>query len=244
MDDNKVYKLLRLIRVADTLLDLDDEAKPTADAMYESLKDDYKWAWPAQEKHLKAWKDDRGGFPEDSEEDETEKQERRKRWEGSPRRKTAEQAEWLRCAILASHSLDYLQRYEATEQRITRDQFGRFFSPESFYEYIWICLNQGLGTRVWKTSPVLPSDTALFARKAVVLVRDAVKRWEHGTDLEKIFPVLTLDDMLPTPADMEASSTVKRELVEAGFEVPPVARPKPQWQGKIKRQKMTNQTND
>lgn len=230
MNDNKIRNLLGHIRVADTKLDLDDEAKPTADVMFEMLKDDYQLnVLPSKKGHLTAWKDDRGGFEEDPGEDEADRQERRKRWERWPELKTAEQAEWLRCAILASHALVYLQQYEATTQPIGR-KFGRFFSPKDFYEYIWICLNQGHGTRVWKTSPNMPADTLLFAQHAFALVQDAVKCWEGGTDLGKIFPVLTLADMLPVPAELSTRSLVEQKLEKAGVEIPAELRIKrPLW---------------
>lgn len=63
------------MRVADTLLDLDAEAIPAANAMYAILQKHYKWRWPNEEKHLLSWQDDRGPYIRDLEQEGEENEE-------------------------------------------------------------------------------------------------------------------------------------------------------------------------
>lgn len=123
------------MRIADDLLDLDEEAQPVADAMYEILHD-RKWKWPDLGKHLSAWKDDRGDCQKDPSEDDEEYRDRMERWRAWPKLKTARQAEWLRCAMVTSRVLGYLQqcrRAVAGELSYTSSKQSLFyFRPEKF----------------------------------------------------------------------------------------------------------------
>lgn len=204
------------MRVADTLLDLDEEAKPTADAMYTILKDDYKWNWPVAAKHLAAWQDDRDEserIRDPKEETEEEYQERLKVWIAWPRKNNNTQFQWLRCAIITSNAFDYLHQCYDQELALRgiSEQGDKYnFRPKAFYEYIWICLNQGFGTRQWKSHPPKSQASgALLAKAAQDLVANAVRRWEQGEDLGAQYPVMTLGDLLPSPYVIEAISVVR-----------------------------------
>jgi hypothetical protein len=80
------------------------------------------------------------------------------------------------------------------------------FHPKSFYEYIWICLCQGYGTRTWKVQPPMPPQSepnhgAWYTSTANKILCEIVAKWEQGHDLEAKFPILTLEDMFPAPKD-------------------------------------------
>ncbi|KAG6989615.1 hypothetical protein FocnCong_v020780 [Fusarium oxysporum f. sp. conglutinans] len=200
------------IRIADNLLDL-DEAKPAADAMFAILQTDYQWSFPSADKHLATWHDDRdkSRCTRSANEDEKLYQQRLERWTAWPIYKTDQQFQWLRCAIITSNALHYLQ--QCHDKGLTLDvkctQGYRYeFIPEEFFEYIWICLNQGYGTQQWKSPPwnsLLSREAggAVLAVSAQKLLAGVVDQWEQGKDLSTQYPLITLEDLLPTPYHKE-----------------------------------------
>jgi hypothetical protein len=205
------------MRVADYGLDLNDEAIPTANAMYTILQEHYKWSWPDEEKNLLSWQDHRGSYIRDSEEDGEENGERERLWKSWPKRKTQKQYEWLRCASITSCALYHLQQcHEAGLVLSGKSKEGYYyaFDPKDFYQYFWICLCQGDGTQVWKAQPPTPPKPdphsgAWYASSADNILHQIVADWEQGKDLEDMVPTLTLDDLLPAPKDIETISLIK-----------------------------------
>lgn len=205
------------MRVADSLLDLDAEAIPTANAMYAILQEHYQWRWPIEEKHLLSWQDHRGSYIRDPEQDGEENEKQERLWKSWPRRKTRRQYEWLRCALVTSRALHYLwQCHEAGLVLRGKSKEGYYyaFDPKNFYQYFWICLCQGQGTRVWKVQPPTPPESdpnsgAWHASSAENILRQIVTNWEQGKDLNNMVPTLTLNDLLPAPKDIEITSFIK-----------------------------------
>ncbi|KAI0436671.1 hypothetical protein F4803DRAFT_556758 [Xylaria telfairii] len=200
------------MRVADTVLDLDKEANPTSNAMYRILQNKAEWTWPNEAKHLMAWNDDRGECVQEQGESAEDYLYRAFWWHQWPNYRTGIQAQWLRCAMITSRALKYLYQYHTQGESLRiRSQAGLHptYDSRRFYEYVWICLNQGYGTRVWKTEPPMPSVTEQnvdfwFMATAQRLVDETVKAWEAGTDLDILIPIPTLRDLLPSPLNEEA----------------------------------------
>ncbi|KAI1318023.1 hypothetical protein F5Y16DRAFT_414522 [Xylariaceae sp. FL0255] len=208
------------MRIEDTLLEL-DEAEPTANAMYGVLKAEYEWRWPDQSKHLASWKDERGQCVQDREEDEEDYQDRASRWREWPRLKAIEQARWLRCAMVTSHALQYLHECHSRGESLdgkSPNGFRFAFNARDFYEYVWICLSQGQGTRVWKVKPPMPSkseeevDPWYYVSNAQRIMAQTIEACENGIDLEALVPILGLDDMLPAPSDLELFARLSKTL--------------------------------
>jgi len=204
------------MRVADTLLDLDAEAIPAANAMYAILQKHYKWTWPQEEKHLLSWQDDRGPYIRDLEQEGEENEEQERLWKSWPRRKTRKQYEWLRCALVTSRAVHYLRQcHEAGLVLRGKSEEGYYyaFDPKNFYQYFWICLHQGQGTHVWKIQPPTPlesgpSSGAWYVSSTEDIQGQIITDWEQGKDLEDMVPRLTLDDLLPAPKDKEIISLI------------------------------------
>ncbi|KAI1198190.1 hypothetical protein F5X97DRAFT_323761 [Nemania serpens] len=226
MSQPKVIQLLPSIndmRIYDTAIDLDDEANTTANAMYSILQDEYEWAWPNETKHLMAWNDDRGECAQGQEESDEDYQVRAVKWNNWPNLRTKWQAQWLRCAIITSRALRYLCQCRAQVEYLRicqRDGGEHTYRSQRCYKYVWICLNQGYGERVWKTKPPMPSETEQnvdlwFMSTAQHLVDKTVKAWEAGSDLDILIPILTLEDLFPSPADKEAIAVVSAKLKAA-----------------------------
>lgn len=126
------------MRVADDVLDLEEEARPTADAMYDILQIDYEWNWPSRDQHLAAWKDDRGDCERDSSEDDEEYRYREEQWRAWPNVRTDLEVQWLRYAIVTSRALDYFRRYYAMTPTINNTlsrQSPYYFLPDKFKSY-------------------------------------------------------------------------------------------------------------
>ncbi|KAJ8129868.1 hypothetical protein O1611_g3759 [Lasiodiplodia mahajangana] len=194
-----------LMRVAHHGLE-PEEATTAADAMYNVIQDEYEWSWPDQAKFLKKWKDDRPECVRDPERDTDEVFERRRMtWRAWPELKTRRQAEWIRCALIASCALDYLHKAQSaggvikTDDRPPPNVYYASFDPAYFYQYVVICLTQGLGTALWKKQRPMPAKDeanpgAWFVETTRELVTKTIKEWEQGIDLEKEFPVMTLEE--------------------------------------------------
>ncbi|KAI0486829.1 hypothetical protein F4859DRAFT_467070 [Xylaria cf. heliscus] len=214
MSQEKAIQLLRLTHymcIAPTLLHFDEDASRVAIAMYRILKNEFKWEWPNKDKHLEAWDDNRGECTQQQGESDEDHQARAEVWHEWPSFKTTAQAQWLGCAIITSRALEYLYQCHTQGQcpRIYSARWGKYgFEPQDFYKYVWICLSQGHGTRIWKTQPPMPSETEQnvefwFASSAQRLVDETVKAWEAGKDLGDQFPRLGIEDILPSPQDKE-----------------------------------------
>ncbi|KAH6653375.1 hypothetical protein BKA67DRAFT_519594 [Truncatella angustata] len=183
------------------------------DRMHALLEHDYQWRWPDNSHHLANWVDDPSKCAKKSEEDTTTYAERDSRRNFVREFITNEQAQWLRCAVITSRALEYLQacrRQKLILQGLSPSGQDYSFEPRLFYQYIWICLNQGTGTRLWKSAPLMflipetESDSGdLVVLTAQRLLEVTIRNWEQGMDLGSIFPTLSLDDVLPLPHDAE-----------------------------------------
>lgn len=166
---------------------------------------------------MASWKDDRGECIKDKDENGEEYNERATLWGRWPNLKTNKQAQWLRCAIITNRTLQYLQTCHTQGLNLKGTSPGGnsyAFIPQNFYEYLWICLSQGLGRRQWKKQPPMPSEHMQnkgiwFESNANRLVKGTVSKWEHGSDIGSIIPILTWDDLLPSPQIQEAKSLIK-----------------------------------
>jgi hypothetical protein len=116
-------------------------------------------------------------------------------------------------AVHSTTSSDAVPRANPAPRR--RSRVSSFFQPRSFYEYIWICLNQGYGTRQWKASPPMPSDSkndgAWFVQKAKDLLNGVVGNWEQGVDLGTLSPTLSLE-LVASPYDRELIAMVRSKV--------------------------------
>lgn len=204
------------MRIADGILDPEEE-NATETAMYSILKDEFQWTWPDATKHLSSWKDDCGELIKHEDENDKGFDDRAARWDNWPSLKTTQQAQWLRCATITSRALTYLQTCHTRGLKLTGTSPSGYrydFMPQSFYEYIWICLSQGLGTSVWKTQPPMPSEQVedkgmWFESNANRLVKETVEKWEQGNGLDSLIPRFTLDDLFPSPECLETIALVR-----------------------------------
>ncbi|KAI1120991.1 hypothetical protein F5Y10DRAFT_272530 [Nemania abortiva] len=204
------------MRLDDVKLDL-DEATRVADGMFGVIQHEYEWSWPDKEKHLNTWEHNRGPCIKSSWESEKGFEDRKIRWDAAPEHITNEQAEWLRCALIASRAFEYLYLSRSEGYGLEKS-VG--FSPKYFYEYVWLCLNQGYGPRVWKAEPPEPPEqeenpvlgSVIMAR---LLVDEIIRKWEEGVDMDDQVPILTFDDMFPAPADEELVDEIRVRVKRA-----------------------------
>ena len=85
-----------------------------------------------------------------------------------------------------------------------------YFDPKSLYEYMWICLNEGLGVRVWKTRPQMPpkdspeeSQALWYSRTAEKVEEQVRTKWNQGEGLGDQIPRWTLENLLGmNPVDL------------------------------------------
>lgn len=73
---------------------------------------------------------------------------------------------------------------------------------ESHYAFVsdtGICLDKLYGIEVWKMPP-LECSRIKFTEVAQEHVADVISMWEGGINLDKLYPTLTLDDLLPSPS--------------------------------------------
>ncbi|UKZ61583.1 uncharacterized protein TrAtP1_002842 [Trichoderma atroviride] len=54
-----------------------------------------------------------------------------------------------------------------------------------------------------------------FEGNANRLVRETVEKWEQGSDLGSLIPILTWDDLFPSPRDEEVIKFVKAKIKKA-----------------------------
>ncbi|KNG45668.1 hypothetical protein DDE82_008395 [Stemphylium lycopersici] len=138
------------MRLDDTLLDY-SEAHVTTKAMLALIESHYVWDWPSKSNHPALTEDDRDpeGRNKDPDEDDEEYADRMRKWEAWPNKRARNENGWLKCALITARVLDCLQRSSENGQSlIVRYEGSRYyFSPKNFYEYTWMCLNQGHGPR-------------------------------------------------------------------------------------------------
>jgi hypothetical protein len=65
-----------------------------------------------------------------------------------------------------------------------------YFSPQSFYEYMWMCFNQGLGYQFIKPplAPTTLSDNERgywYSESATKLSQEVIQKWHNGLSLEE-----------------------------------------------------------
>ncbi|EMD86742.1 hypothetical protein COCC4DRAFT_33199, partial [Bipolaris maydis ATCC 48331] len=192
------------MRLDDTLLDY-SEAHDTTKAMLALIKGHYVWDWPSKSSHLTLTKDDRDpeGRKKHPDEDDEEYTDRMQMWEAWPNKQARNEKGWLKCALISARVLDCLQTSRENGQSLRGTYKGSryYFNPKIFYEYTWMCLNQGYGPHSWRQQPPKPetSETSLgswYRNQALAKVKTVIARWNKGEKLGKIIPVITLDILL------------------------------------------------
>jgi len=188
------------LRVVDTILDLEEAISITSE-MYEVLAPIRDFQWPDPTKHLERcpYEPCKEDLLQYSGEGDEAYQERLKRLAARPEKSASRQASWLRCALIVITALDFA-RQEAPKRELEIS-----FISDRFYQYVWICLNQGLGVRVWKKQPpLLPSHiigyarAAWYAETASGIYNTVVLRWYEGKPLEEQLGGWNLRDHLTT----------------------------------------------
>lgn len=125
------------MRVADTLLDLEEEAVPASRTVLGLLPTHPPNEFPSAEQHLKNRKDDRDQLTQDVNETEEEFQNRLERWRTWPRRAAMKQEQWLRCATITNWVLNYVIQHDNPKGHFrSEDDYIRAFSPRQMYKYL------------------------------------------------------------------------------------------------------------
>jgi hypothetical protein len=208
------------MRLDDTLLS-NEEAKATANAMYDLVKGCYKWKWACPKTHLAntTFEDDAEHRIQNPDEEKQDYIQRMQRLEAWPQKEADRHGQWLGYALITARALDYLQQQSVKRQRLCGKSGDHhyYFNPKRFYEYTWMCLNQGHGWRSWKQSPELPEESMAnpgtwYSKKAKTMVEDTIKLWNTGVKLECMFSVLVLNDLLPSPKDKELDMFIRNKV--------------------------------
>jgi hypothetical protein len=128
---------------------------------------------------------------QDPTEDNDQYRERLRLIDATPQRETDEEAAWLKCAIIVSAALSFMTEQERHGTTRFEDKgILYFFDPRKFYNYMWICLNQGQGTKAWEIKPPQPPKDLgndemanWYAGKAEAIVTEVRARWDEGVYL-------------------------------------------------------------
>ena len=187
-----------------------DEAEVITDQLYGVLRNAIHLDSPDPQKYLPKHRypstdEDSAQSPDESH---AEYKDRLQRLAQFPEKDASQQARWIRCAMIARVALSFLQN-EATKGKVlggtTKEGQHYYFHPKSFYEYVWICFNQGLGVRGWTKQPPRPPSAASesdeggwYAEKASDLEKEII---DGGTSLDDQLGGWDIADR-PAPADL------------------------------------------
>lgn len=198
--DTFLYICQQNMPTASAKLDLEDHAIPARDALLQHV------AKP-QQPDLMAHLNNRKHPELQRDVDETDAEYRGR--EAAVEQAPAIDLEWLYCALVSNLVLGHI--VNQIPDRIKQNGYIEFHTPEGHrrsvsvyrvYDYVWLCLNRGLGKDYWKQKPPQPPQQKrgewMYA-KSTRLLHEVVSKWEKGSSLGDMLPGLTWDDVLPSP---------------------------------------------
>jgi hypothetical protein len=139
-----------------------------------------------------------------SEESDDEHRERLQLLDTRTQRQTQKEAEWIQYAFIVYRSLRYLNHASKHGRCMHGSVEGvkYDFSPRRLYEYIWMCLYQGLDQRCWKVEAEQPPPdleaiplAEWYTKKAGAIIKEIRTRWDQGEELRKLVPLWNVDEI-------------------------------------------------
>jgi hypothetical protein len=183
------------------------EAAEITSRLFELIKDYFpKWQWPDSESHLRNWQvpSDSIHRVQHSEESDDEFRERLQLLDSRTQRQTRKEAEWIQYAFIVYRSLRCLNHASKHGRCMHGSVEGvkYDFSPRRLYEYIWMCLYQGLDQRCWKVEAEQPPPdleaiplAEWYTKKAGAIIKEIRTRWDQGEELRKLVPLWNVDEI-------------------------------------------------
>lgn len=203
--------------------DLEPEESDTiTKRLFEIIEDQYVWPWPNFESHIRNRTVafdivDRVWYPDGSYSQWHERQQKLDIW---PQRQAQEECGWIKRAMIITRTLHFLAKQSegGFPMRGCREGRRYYFAPRDLYEYMWMCLNQGLGVRAWKQEPPQPPDDlqdcqkpGWYTQEAARIEEEVRSKWEQGEALEDQIPGWTREGLLAMDNTLGVSSSIRED---------------------------------
>ncbi|KAM0714528.1 hypothetical protein Q7P37_009824 [Cladosporium fusiforme] len=168
------------------------EADELSNCLFGIIEDKFEWIWPNCESHLHNCQllMNPVACTRDPDEDDDEYRDRLQLSDAAPRRRTEEEAEWIKYAMVVRRTLQFLTAQFDIDGESMRGLYKGHcyhFNPRRVYEYMWTCLNQGLGPQGWEAQPQQPpkhlQDLEIaqwYASQAEKIEKQVRTKWDQG----------------------------------------------------------------